>query len=66
MSFGRSTAANITDAPDEEKDTLAPAPTTTLTTGKKRRGGTGAPRGRRPGSKNKPKNVPTADGATTK
>lgn len=51
--FGHSAApagASITEIGEEDKDpgTIVPVP-------KKRKGPTGAPRGRRPGSKNKPK-----------
>lgn len=58
--FGHSAApagASITEIGEEDKDpgTVVPVP-------KKRKGPTGAPRGRRPGSKNKPKDG-TAAGA---
>jgi DNA helicase INO80 len=45
--------ASATEQVDEDKDAGTPVPSTT--TVKKRKGATGAPRGRRPGSKNKPK-----------
>lgn len=55
--FGHSATANIVEVAEEDKDAAAPAPAP-ATSGKKRKGATGAPRGRRPGSKNKPKNPP--------
>lgn len=64
--FGHSAAANITELPEEEKDGVALAPATAPAPVKKRKGATGAPRGRRPGSKNKPKNPPPAEESATK
>lgn len=58
--FGHSTApagASIAEIFEEDKDTaMVPMP-------RKRKGPTGAPRGRRPGSKNKPKDGAAAAGA---
>lgn len=64
--FGHSGAATslTTEQLEDEKDSGTPIPS--AGTGKKRKGPTGAPRGRRPGSKNKPKdNVGTKTGDAT-
>jgi len=65
--FGHSGAAGSLTAEqvDEDKDAGTPVPSIS-STGKKRKGPTGAPRGRRPGSKNKPKdNMGTKTGDAT-
>lgn len=56
--FGHSGATELVE---EDKDAGTPIPSVSVS--KRRKGPTGAPRGRRPGSKNKPK-VPKPDEAT--
>jgi chromatin-remodeling ATPase INO80 len=51
--FGHSGAAGTAELVEDDKDAGTPVPSVSV--GKKRKGPTGAPRGRRPGSKNKPK-----------
>lgn len=52
--FGHTGMAATAEIVEEDKDIAAPTPPVAVV--KKRKGATGAPRGRRPGSKNKPKN----------
>lgn len=59
--FGHSGAAGTAEPVEEDKDTGTPVPSVS---GKKRKGLTGAPRGRRPGSKNKPKGPKPGGDAT--
>ncbi|KAF7978857.1 hypothetical protein HWV62_44327 [Athelia sp. TMB] len=63
--FGHSAAANIVEVTEEDKDGAASTPVP-APPAKKRKGATGAPRGRRPGSKNKPKNPPPVEGSAAK
>jgi len=64
--FGHSATINSTETAEEDRDGNGPAPVSAPPPTKKRKGATGAPRGRRPGSKNKPKNLPPAEGSAAK